>query len=228
MIICHQHKFIFIKTRKTAGTSIEIALSKVVGDGDVLSYLQMGDERTREEATGRLAQNDRIPFSRYTGIDYYELLKRRRRHRFREHESAGGIRKRLEPEIWNSYFKFCFERNPFDRAISLYHWRHRSGKKQVDLNDYLLVAPGADLSNWDLYNQDGFLRVDFVGRYERLQEDFDQICKKIGLGESLALPKSKHEVRRDRKPYQELLNADARNRIETVCAREIRLLDYQW
>ena len=151
MIICHQHKFIFIKTRKSAGTSIEIALSKVVGDGDVLSYLQMGDEKTRKEATGRCAQGDRIPFSRYTGIDYYELLKRRRLHRFREHESASGIRKRLNPKIWNSYFKFCFERNPYDRGTGLYYWRHRNREKTVDLNECLLSAPGGDLSNWDRY-----------------------------------------------------------------------------
>lgn len=228
MIVSHRHKFIFIKTRKTAGTSIEIALSTIVGDEDVLSYLQMGDERTREESTGRRAQNDRIPFSRYTGIDYYELLKRRKIHRFKEHESASTIRKWLKPEIWDSYFKFCFDRNPFDRAISLYYWRHRNGQQDADINDYLLGAPGPDLSNWDLYNENGFLRVDFVGRYERLQEDFEEICRKIGLSEAPSLPKSKHEVRGDRKPYQDLLDDEARARLETVCAREIQHLNYQW
>ena len=70
--------------------------------------------------------------------------------------------------------------------------------------------------------------MDFVGGYERLQEDFEEVCMKVELPETLSLPKSKHEVRNDCKPYQELLNTEARHRIETVCAREIRLLGYQW
>ena len=35
MIISHKHKFIFFKTRKTAGTSLQIALSEFCEDGDV-------------------------------------------------------------------------------------------------------------------------------------------------------------------------------------------------
>ena len=39
MIISHKYKFIFIKTRKTAGSSIQIYLSELCGEGDVVSTI---------------------------------------------------------------------------------------------------------------------------------------------------------------------------------------------
>ena len=47
MIVSHAHKFIFIKTKKTAGTSLEIALSKYCGAEDVLAPLVDHDEKAR-------------------------------------------------------------------------------------------------------------------------------------------------------------------------------------
>ena len=37
MIISHKYRFIFVKTRKTAGTSVEAYLSQHCGDSDVLT-----------------------------------------------------------------------------------------------------------------------------------------------------------------------------------------------
>ena len=53
MIICHEHKFIFIKTRKTAGTSIETALSMFCGESDSLTYLPSEDESARKDLGSR-------------------------------------------------------------------------------------------------------------------------------------------------------------------------------
>ena len=48
MIISHKHKFIFIKTFKVSGTSMEIALSRHIGGKDILTPLNLERERERE------------------------------------------------------------------------------------------------------------------------------------------------------------------------------------
>ncbi|MEM7193183.1 MAG: hypothetical protein AAF405_10065, partial [Pseudomonadota bacterium] len=55
MIISHKHKFIFLKTKKTAGTSVELALSQICGESDVITPLAAADEALR--ADGLRAQN---------------------------------------------------------------------------------------------------------------------------------------------------------------------------
>ena len=37
MIISHKHKFIFFKTRKTAGSSIQVSLAKYCGEDDIIT-----------------------------------------------------------------------------------------------------------------------------------------------------------------------------------------------
>ena len=57
MIISHKHKFIFIKTFKVSGTSMEIALSRYIGNEDILTPLNLEDEIKRYKKTGVLPQN---------------------------------------------------------------------------------------------------------------------------------------------------------------------------
>lgn len=59
MIISHEHKFIFLKTAKTAGTSIEIALSKFCGSDDVITKIARPDQRIRSEVGYPGPQNGR-------------------------------------------------------------------------------------------------------------------------------------------------------------------------
>src|SRR4026208_1557900 len=58
MIVSHTDKFIFLKTKKTAGTSIELALSELCGSDDVITPLTEIDEAQREGKRG--AQNWRL------------------------------------------------------------------------------------------------------------------------------------------------------------------------
>ena len=57
MIASHRHRFVFVKTRKPAGTSLEIALSRHCGPEDVITPISAADERLRRELGGTGPQN---------------------------------------------------------------------------------------------------------------------------------------------------------------------------
>ena len=74
MIVSHENKFIFIKTRKTAGTSIEIGLSKYCGRRDVISPIGK-DEAIRESLGFPGPQNTILPINQYRKWDLWNFVK---------------------------------------------------------------------------------------------------------------------------------------------------------
>ncbi len=74
MIVSHKHKFIFLKTNKTAGTSIEIALSKFCGEDDIITRISPKDEQTRRDLGYRGAQNFQAPFRDYRPKERLDVI----------------------------------------------------------------------------------------------------------------------------------------------------------
>ena len=131
MIISHRHKFIFLKTVKTGGTSVEIALSRYCGDEDVVTPISPADEPTRLEL-GITPRNYLAPRAAYSLPDYYRLLMQREEKKlYWNHITAAEVRDRIGADIWNSYFKFTIERNPWDKTISDFYWRGSRGGPQT-------------------------------------------------------------------------------------------------
>jgi hypothetical protein len=228
LIISHRHRFIFLKTRKTAGTSVEIALSRFCGPDDVITPVSEEDEALRQELGYPGPQNTLIPPHLVRASDRVRAVLTREPPRFVNHATAEFVRHHVDPEIWRSYFKFCFERNPYDKAISRYFWSTRDARDPRPIADFLGHAKRRQISNWQVYTIRDQIAVDFVGRFEHLQEDLAAALAQLGLSVELPLPRAKSRYRRDKRHYSEVLDSSSRALVERMCARELAAFHYPW
>ncbi len=228
MIISHKYKFIFIKTLKTGGTSLEVFLSQCCGDEDIVTPIQPHVKPHRERNhKGFWNPVPEIIEKRGHGLNetWRDLFGR---NRFYNHIPARIIRARVSSHIWNSYFKFCVDRNPWDKTLSHYHMLNKWAKGRLSLDDYL--AKGVFALNYPLYaDSEGELIVDRVIKYESLNEELAQLFEKLNIPFSGELGvRAKSGYRTDRRPYQEVFSEEQRKKVEEVFAKEMALLGYQF
>jgi hypothetical protein len=227
MLVSHKHRFIFVKTRKTAGTSVEIALSPHLGPDDIVTPLRFdGEEDLRREAGGSGPQNTRIPLRRWRTYECY-LRVRTGKVEFYDHMPAKRIN-RLLPREWKDYYSFAVERNPYDISISAYYFARRSARfRDFSLSEFIASPELERYSNWQMYAARSSVLVDQVLRYDSLEEQLCELTGRFGI-HGLALPRAKSSIRMDRRPYREVLSAIDRARIEHVFRREISHFDFQF
>jgi hypothetical protein len=212
MIISHKHKFIFFKTRKTAGSSLQVALAQHCGPDDIIT------------GQYRLGVDDN---SHSAGLNMDRFFTNH------PHPELEPVKSFVGQEIWNSYFKFAIVRNPFDIAVSRYHWN----KKGKVINEEETSVK--DFQHWveskNLFKEDSLLRytcsngrldLDFIGHYETLEDDVNYICDTIGIP-SLELPTLKGGFR-DKKHYSEFYNESIRKLVEDFYATDLKLFGYSF
>lgn len=228
MILSHKHKFIFLKTNKTAGTSIEIALSKHCGPNDIITPISPEDEQLRTELGYPGPQNYLLPLRSYGVREMSRLVLRRKRTlAFYNHMLAAEVKERIGEQIWNSYFKFCVERNPWDRIISHYYWHYKS-EPRPSLYEYIHSRKPLILKErgYCLYTIDNQVAVDRICRFENIAEEVEEVRKHVGIPDSLDLPRAKSSTRKDRRSYHDVLEKREIDAIAELFCDEIRLFGY--
>jgi len=151
MIVSHEHRFVFLHARKTAGTSIMTSLSRYLGPDDVClgdvelairdGFIEVGPRtlmknlrprdlglvvsRRRREALIASPEGRESPWTalRATG---YRRAAASATGLASAHSTAAEVRRALGERRWCDYFKFVFVRNFWDRFLSFYFWRTRS------------------------------------------------------------------------------------------------------
>ncbi|MEL6321244.1 MAG: hypothetical protein AAFQ57_11420, partial [Cyanobacteria bacterium J06626_14] len=172
MIISHQYRFIFIKTKKTAGTSLEVFLSQQCDENDVFTPIFPHVEP-------HIARNysslwNPIPeWIQSRGQGAKALIKSvMNRKRFYNHMPAQLVRNRISKKIWDSYYKFAVERNPWDKVMSHYHMINGREDHALSLDDYLQRGSLNYCLNYPLYtDQQGKPMIDRLVKYESLNDE---------------------------------------------------------
>ncbi len=229
MIISHKYKFIFIKTAKTGGTSIEVFLSKQCGPMDIVTPIAPPIEGHQP----RNYQGFINPIPEIIDRPAKLLSALRRtltsREKFYNHMPASLVQKRVPARVWKTHFKFCVERNPWDKVLSHYHMHAAREGGSLSLDEYL--ARGRFPINYFRYTDPSGdkIIVDRVLRYENLLADLSEVFAQLGMPfEGTLGIRAKSEYRTDRRPYQSVFNDEQRKIVEKAFAREIELHGYRF
>jgi hypothetical protein len=229
MILSHKYQFIFIKTAKTAGTSIEAFLSSHCGPTDILTPIEPPVEGHRPR--NYLGFINPIPEILERPGKILSALRHSiaSREKFYRHMPAFEVQKRIPRNIWNSYFKFCVERNPWDKVLSHYHMHADREDGSLSLDEYLVR--GRFPINYFRYTNRSETKVivNRVLRYENLTAELSEVFSrlKIPFDGTLGVA-AKSEFRTDRRPYQQVFNDDQRQIVEKAFATEIELHSYRF
>ena len=232
MIISHKYKFIFIKTSKTAGTSIEIYLSSLCGRNDILTPIYPPVEQHVARNYAGIFNPLRETMINLGAYKWKEAIRTCKeliqRRKFYNHIPAYKVKCRVGSKIWNSYYKFCVERNPWDKTLSHYHMVNCRGKGKLTLNQYIKRG-GFCLNHFNYTDRldPQKIIVNKVVKYENLLVDLDKIFKKLGVPfEGTLNVNAKSDYRKDRRPYQEIFTQNQKDIISKIFKPEIDLHGY--
>ena len=207
MLISDKNKFIFVHIRKSAGTSIR----KII---EPLCIRRSKDFLTKIKSQCRLEK------------DYHKFY-------FRAHGEIMVVKEIMPPEIFDSYFKFSFVRNPWARLVSEYeyirrektHGRHGKVIK-MDFKNYIKYqAKRFDAHQINmLADRKGALLMDFIGKLENLNDDWHHVCKQIDIPFS-PLP---HENRTKKKDFRSYYSDNEKSMVENLWKRDIETFGYRF
>ena len=161
------YRTVFVHIPKTAGQSIE--------------HVFLGKHG--------LSWNERGPL----------LLRARRRRRGDGPERLAHLYAReyvahgyLSQETFGSCFRFTTVRNPYERALSAF--RYLQGSRNFDHRRFARLIERSDAKRYFIpqsefvVGENGDMLVDFVIRFEALQEGFNEVAERV-FGEKMPLPR---------------------------------------
>jgi hypothetical protein len=224
MPVSHKGRFVFIHVPKAAGTSAVESFREAGLDLDFMG-VNLWHRLAATERRTELLKALREVFPVNTVVGFAE-----------QHLPAIVLREFLHPNLWSSYFKFAFVRNPWDLVVSMYHFFRQTPAAVASDPDYRFVVENLDFENFVyLYptltsdmsamftNANGETLVDYVGRFENIEEDFAKICARIGIDAKLP-----HLNSSARTSYRDYYTSASRAVVERHFARDIERFGYEF
>jgi len=148
----------------------------------------------------------------------------------------------ISNEHWDEYFKFTFVRNPFDRAYSDYLWIQKNRKIKGTFQEYILQKGNFDkvlndrsdknyrgdhvISQTDFFDFEGNYKMDFVGRFESLNNDIEKLNKLLGIQKPFTYHSKKNKNRLDH--YSLFYSSKTKRMVEEKFSKDLNKLDYKF
>lgn len=222
MIISHSRRFIFVKSRKTASTSLERELVPQLGPQDIWTPISSPTRDGNNHYSAWPVDWLSARSKRFS--DYIGRNSRLHWRFYHDHIAVARIARLLPGEYYHAYHKFCFDRNPWDFVVSLYHQRRAQGKFVSDFDRFLYEFPIEP--NWNLYTIDDDVVVDRVYRYEELASSIAEISGRLGL--KLRMVERDNADFRTDSDYRSFYSQSSRDHVAERWARTISLLQYDF
>ncbi len=158
-----------------------------------------------------------------------------------QHRTALEFIELMGPRRWEDTFTFTFVRNPWDKVASHYRYRIKTnqtglGVDPISFTDWVRRAYGdrdpryfdqprmfMPQSRW-VCDEDGALLVDFVGRFEQLEDDFAEVCRRLGRRAELPHLKSSSAGR----DYRDLYDAESVEIVRDRFAEDLERFGYSF
>lgn len=204
MLVSHSHKFIFIKSKKTAGSSIQDYLAKYCKNGIIEKYIPGGH---------RPAQSTRDMIGEEIWNNYLKIL---------------PVRNPWDKMVsW--YFWRARKRSIFVKIKRILQGRHPENEAhRRTFRDFITWLDSRDKLNLDdpIALVDGKWPDYFFIRYEHLHEDFESLCTQLNISyEPDKMPKKKMGVRKE-KGYQDRYDNETKEMIRKAYKEEIEMFSY--
>jgi hypothetical protein len=209
MLISHTLKLIFIHNYKVAGTSIR----SVFKNYNCSSFLK-SDFKTKLG----------IILCKYPKI--YSL-------NFFWHLTAEEWEKKIQKDVYNSYYKFGFVRNLWDYQVLLYHYilnrvnhkDHQIIKRMKDFDEYINWRVQSSLHlQKNFFYKDGKCIVDFIGKFENLNGDIVKISETIGVQTNTVPHKNRNIDRKQN--YLKYYSEQSFNIVKNAFREDVELFGY--
>lgn len=147
-----------------------------------------------------------------------------------QHLIPNLIEKYLGKDIYNTYFKFSFVRNPYDRVKSEFFWRQRIGDINIDtdfkkwvFNFYSKIDNDHKLPQYKyIFNDNGDKVVDFLGRVENMNIDFTKLLDTINYPKKE--PLLKENINKNKKNV--IIDQETKEKIIDIYNEDFKLLGY--
>lgn len=195
-LVSYKHNFVYLKTRKTAGTSTEMFLQAYcVPPGKKVTEYQPHPIVSEYGIAGRRRVSETLKW--YQKPRHLWQV-RNGTHNWYPHMAASKVKAGLDPEFWEQALKISSVRNPFKRMISAYYWSLKQRNGAQTNRDDVIDGFRRKILSRKIQNDhaivflDGEFVPDVLIRQEHLADDLNALVDRLGLDPSLAhLPVTK-------------------------------------